>query len=132
LIVNFHTKEIICVALAQGKKHDFKLFGESVGCAIADHIKALLDSGYQGILKFHKNSETPKKKSKGKKLTPEEKAKNTRQSRQSRLRILVENIIAKVKVFKITSTKYRNRRKRFGLRMALICGIINYENREWG
>ncbi|MDR2204351.1 MAG: IS5/IS1182 family transposase, partial [Nitrososphaerota archaeon] len=29
----------------------------------------------------------------------------------------------------ITSSKYRNRRKRFGLRMALICGIINYENR---
>ncbi|MDR1674660.1 MAG: IS5/IS1182 family transposase, partial [Oscillospiraceae bacterium] len=30
---------------------------------------------------------------------------------------------------KITSAKYRNRRRRFGLRMALICGIINYEAR---
>ena len=40
--------------------------------------------------------------------------------------VSAENIIAKVKVFKITSNKYRNRRKRFGLRMSLICGIINY------
>ncbi|MCL2199838.1 MAG: IS5/IS1182 family transposase, partial [Defluviitaleaceae bacterium] len=43
-------------------------------------------------------------------------------------RILVENIIAKVKVFKITANTYRNRRKRFGLRMALIYGIINKES----
>ena len=35
----------------------------------------------------------------------------------------------KIKIFKITSNKYRNRRKRFGLRIALICGIINYEDR---
>jgi hypothetical protein len=26
--------------------------------------------------------------------------------------------------------RYRNRRKRFGLRYNLICGIVNYENRE--
>ncbi|MDR2551923.1 MAG: IS5/IS1182 family transposase, partial [Treponema sp.] len=34
----------------------------------------------------------------------------------------------KIKVFKITSNKYRNRRRRFGLRMSLICGLINFEN----
>jgi hypothetical protein len=42
--------------------------------------------------------------------------------------MLVENTIAKVEVFKITSSKYRNRRKKFGLRMSLVCGIVNYEN----
>lgn len=91
-----------------------------------DSIKAKLDSGYQGILRLHKNSETPKKKPKVGELTPKEKAKNKLLASE---RMLVENIIAKIKVFKITSSKYRNRRKRFGLRMALICGIINYENR---
>jgi hypothetical protein len=75
-------------------------------------------------LKFHKNSETPKKKPKGGTLTPEEKLENRRLSSE---RILIENINAKIKVFKITANKYRNRRKRFGLRMALICGIINHE-----
>ena len=83
-----------------------------------------MDSGYQGILRLHKNSETPKKKPRGGSLTDEEKAENRRISRE---RILIENINAKVKVFKITANKYRNRRKRFGLRMSLICGILNFE-----
>jgi hypothetical protein len=87
---------------------------------------AQLDSGYQGILKLHANSETPKKKPKGGELIAEEKAENKRLSQE---RILIENVNAKVKVFKIVANKYRNRRKRFGLRMALICGIINFEAR---
>ena len=82
------------------------------------------DSGYQGILRLHKRSETPKKKPKGHELTAEEKAENRRISRE---RILIENINAKVKVFKITANRYRNRRKRYALRMALICGLLNYE-----
>ncbi|HGA0685368.1 TPA: IS5/IS1182 family transposase, partial [Streptococcus agalactiae] len=45
----------------------------------------------------------------------------------SKERIKVENIFAKVKTFKIFSTTYRNRRKRFGLRMNLIAGMINRE-----
>jgi len=77
-------------------------------------------------LKLHKNSETPKKKPRGGKLSDEEKAYNRKLASE---RMLIENITAKVKVFKITSNKYRNRRKRFGLRMSLICGIINFENR---
>jgi len=38
-------------------------------------------------------------------------------------------MIAKIKVFKCVSNTYRNRRKRFNLRMSLICGIINFEAR---
>jgi len=75
-------------------------------------------------LKLHKNSETPKKKPKGSELTADEKAGNRRISRE---RILIENINAKIKVFKIAANQYRNRRKRYGLRISLICGIINAE-----
>jgi len=77
-------------------------------------------------VKLHKNSETPKKKPKRGELTDVEKAENRRISRE---RILIENTNAKVKVFKITANRYRNRRKRYGLRMSLICGIINFEAR---
>jgi hypothetical protein len=83
------------------------------------------DSGYQGIWKLHQNSETPKKKPKDGELTTGEKAENRRISRD---RILIEHINAKIKVFKIMSNKYRNRRRRFGLRISLICGLINFEN----
>jgi len=85
-----------------------------------------MDSGYQGIAEIHRNSETPKKKPKGGKLTKEEKSENRRISRE---RILIENINAKIKVFKIMANKYRNRRKRHNLRTNLICGIINFESR---
>lgn len=74
---------------------------------------------------MHKNSEIPKKKPKGGELTTAEKADNRRISRE---RILIENINAKIKVFKITSNKYRNRRNRYNLRMSLICAIINFES----
>ena len=84
------------------------------------------DSAYQGIAHLHGNSETPKKKPKGGELTDEERAQNRRISRE---RMPVENVAAKVKVFKILANRYRNRRKRYTLRMALICGIINYESR---
>jgi hypothetical protein len=124
LIVNKQTAEIICTAHAVGSCHDFKLYECSVGSAVAWFILIQADSGYQGILKFHKNSETPKKKPKGGELTAEEKRENRRISRD---RILIENINAKIKVFKILANKYRNRRKRFALRMSLICGLINFE-----
>ena len=125
--MNRETQEIICTAHAEGSTHDFKLYEESVGSAVSEDKKVQGDSGYQGILKLHKNSETPKKKPKGGELTDEEKAENKRLSIE---RILIENINAKVKVFKITANKYRNRRKRFALRMSLICGIINFENQN--
>jgi hypothetical protein len=108
-----------------GKTHDFKLYKDTVGERVLDSIKEQMDSGYQGILAIHANSETPKKKPKGGELTKEEKAENRRISRE---RIRIENINAKIKVFKIMANKYRNRRKRHSLRMNLICGIINFES----
>jgi hypothetical protein len=100
------------------------LYKDTLGSRILDSIKMQMDSGYQGVSAFHKNSETPKKKPKGGKLTVAEKLENQRISRE---RIFIENINAKIKVFKIMANKYRNRRKRHNLRLNLICGIINFE-----
>ncbi len=66
----------------------------------------------------------PKKKSKKKPLTQEDKKNNRKISSE---RVLNENVIGVIKRFKIVHDKYRNRRKRFGLRFNLICGIYNYE-----
>lgn len=93
-----------------GKTHDFKLYEEAIGNAVSDDIKMCADSGYQGLLKCHKNSEAPKKNPKDGQLTEEDIANNRRISRE---RMFTENINAKIKVFKITANKYRNRRKRF-------------------
>ena len=87
-------------------------------------IKVFADSGYQGINKLHKNTETPKKKTKKTPLTSQDKRNNRE---VSRTRIKIENIIGFIKRFKILSDRYRNRRKRFLLRFNLICGICNFD-----
>ncbi len=39
----------------------------------------------------------------------------------------IEHVNRRLKVFRIFSQPYRNRRKRFGLRCHLIAGIYNYD-----
>jgi hypothetical protein len=88
------------------------------------NCKAITDSGYTGIQKIQQNSKLPKKSSKRKPLTKEDKKQNREIASQ---RVLNENVIGSLKRFKIISDRYRNRRKRFGLRFNLIAGIYNYE-----
>ncbi|MBD1831150.1 IS5/IS1182 family transposase, partial [Cyanobacteria bacterium FACHB-472] len=45
----------------------------------------------------------------------------------AKVRVLGEHINRKLKVFKILSLPYRNRRKRFTLRFNLIAALYNYE-----
>ena len=74
--------------------------------------------------KIHANTVMPKKKRKLKALDFHDKQQNRELSRK---RVLNEHVIGKIKRFKIISDKYRNRRKRFGLRFNLISGIYNYK-----
>ena len=83
-----------------------------------------MDTGYQGLQKKHLNTEIPKKRSKKNPLTPVDKKENQRISSS---RVTVENVIRSIKIFRIIAEKYRNRRKRFALRLNLIAGIYNYQ-----
>lgn len=85
----------------------------------------MADSGYQGITKYHKNSQIPIKKTKKHKLSTDEKQYNNMISKN---RIYVEHVNRYLKRFCILSSRYRNKRKKFGLRVSLICGIYNFQN----
>jgi len=111
----------LAVAQHFGRTHDFKLFKQNFRGA-NDKIKFLADLGFLGIYDCHQNSAIPIKSSKHKPLTDEDKQFNRELSGQ---RIFVEHIVGWVKRFKILSYKYRNKRRRHGLRVALICGIYN-------
>lgn len=87
-------------------------------------IKVITDTGYQGIQKTHSNCKLPKKKTKKNPLTKEDKKNNQQIASE---RVANENVIGMLKRFKIISDKYRNRRKRFGLRFNLISAIYNME-----
>jgi len=65
------------------------------------------------------------KKTKKKPLSKEDKKKNLQLCSDERA--LNENVIGMIKRFKIISDRYRNRRKRFGLRFNLLEGIYNFE-----
>lgn len=121
IFANAADNSVIAIAQHKGSTHDFRIFKENFEGA-SDKIKFLADSGFQGILEFHENSETPIKSSKHHKLTTEEKAYNHTLSSQ---RIFIEHINGWIKRFKILSYRYRNKRLRHGLRVSLICGIYN-------
>jgi transposase len=123
LIADLNTEEILATDFCNGSKHDFQLFKESHS-VISRHICALADTGYQGLVGLHSNSQTPAKKTKLHPLSEEQKANNRAISKK---RILIENIIRKLKIFRILSERYRNRRRRFGLRFNLIVAIYNME-----
>jgi hypothetical protein len=120
------TGKIIATAFSEGKVADFALFKRSE-TAMTASVTCLGDGGYQGLTKLHANSQTPKKTSKHHPLTDAEKASNRDISRQ---RVGCEHIICRLKVFRILSERYRNRRRRFGLRFNLIAAICNLERDE--
>ena len=123
LVIEQKNSRIICLVNGKGQTHDFQLFKNS-GVKFGNLIKVIVDKGYQGIAKIHRLSKTPIKKKKGKKLSKEEKKYNRQ---LNRLRITIEHINRRLKMFKILSYPYRNRGKRFGLRANLIAGLYNYE-----
>ncbi len=125
LIIDLATLEIRCVVNGWGRKHDYKLFVHSK-VRFHPETESLEDSGYQGISRLHHNSRLPKKKPRGGKLTKKEKQLNRALARR---RVAIEHTNRRLKVFRILSQRYRNRRKRFGLRCHLIAGIYNYELR---
>ena len=114
---------MICTAFSNGKRHDFRLYKESK-THVYPQIKVITDTGYQGLQRLHGKSELPKKKSKKNPLTKQDKRANQRLASE---RVVNENVIGMLKRFRIIADKYRNRRKRFGLRFNLIAAIYNWE-----
>jgi len=123
VVVDKKSAQVICTAFSNGKRHDFRVLKES-RVRFQKETQVVTDTGYQGLQKLHSNSALPKKKRKHHPLTKEEKNRN---KELSSLRVLNENVIGRLKRFKIIADRYRNRRKRFGLRFNLISGIYNFE-----
>jgi hypothetical protein len=107
----------------RGAMHDFALHKEEP--PIPPDSRAFVDSGYQGLDKIHRATELPYKATKTKPLDKEEREYN---HALSRYRVIVENIIGDIKTFKILSDRYRNKRKRYGIKFHIISGIVNLKN----
>jgi len=105
------------VESSKGKNHDFKIF-KNKKRKIPSTVKIIADSGYQGIKKIHSNSRIPIKKPKGKELTKRQKLYNHLLSKK---RIIVENVIRRCKIFRITKS-HKNHNKIWNL----VAGLVNF------
>lgn len=124
LVIEQSSSRIICTFFGKGRRHDFKLYQAS-GVRFAPETESLQDKGYQGIQKLHTNSRLPHKKPRGQQLTAAQKAENRTLARR---RIVVEQVNRCLKIFRILAERYRNRRRRFGLRCNLIAALYNLEH----
>ena len=124
MVTDQKTEQIICTEVFNGKAHDGTIFKKTL--RINPRIKVLADSGYRGIQTIHANSLFPLRHKEDIARMPDKERKAYNKSICSP-RMKIEHIIGRVKRFKIISEKYRNHRKRFGLRLNLICGILNHE-----
>ena len=130
MLIERASGRILATAFSAGKVHDFALFKQS-RTALPPQTECLADSGYLGLAKRHANSRLPHKRSKLHPLTDEQRAENRGLSKE---RFVVEHVIRSLKIFRfcclILAERYRNRRKRFGLRFNLTAAIYNHEQND--
>jgi transposase len=122
-VIQDDTKKILKTNFCNGKRHDFRLYKESKVLLRKD-TTVRADTGYQGIQRLHTHAVIPRKNTKKNPLSKADKQFNHEVSKE---RIVVENVLASLKRFRILSDRYRNRRKRFGLRFNIIASIYNFE-----
>ena len=68
MLINAENEEIISLAFAKGKVHDFQLF-KSSKIHLKPGSQLSTDSGYQGLTKLHTNFFLPKKSNKNRPLS---------------------------------------------------------------
>ncbi len=110
-----------------GKVHDFNIYKGKKNRHKFPGVPEKADIGYQGIHKIKKNAEIPYKKPKGGELSPEQKKFNRELSKK---RIKVENVIRDIKIFRVVSDTYRNRRRGHGIKINIIAGIVNMKTEK--
>ena len=109
--------------MGKGRRHDFFLFKQSQ-TRVHPSVEMFADTGYQGWQKLHANTRKPHKATKKHPLTREQKRANRQVNSR---RVVVEPGIRRLKVFRLLGERYRNRRKRFGLRLNLIAALTNLQ-----
>ena len=121
VIFNPRLKQIVSIQIESGRKHDLTI-AHKYAKELIIYPCIMADLAYKG---FHLKSKLliPIKKPKNLSLPKIAKQIN---KEISRCRIAIEHINCQLKHFRILTERYRNRRKRFGLRMNLIAGIVNW------
>ncbi len=96
----------------------------SSGGSDGEKLRHYMDLGYQGAQHVYAGTEVilPIKKSPGGRLTDEQREYNRI---HSKIRVFVENVMRRIKTFKMMSCSYRNRLRRYDLAGSIVCGLVS-------
>ncbi len=128
IVVADEKKEILYLTPTKsGRRHDKRLLDKSGIENLPPEITAWVDTGFVGLAKTHPNVQIPKKHTKRRPLTYEEKENNRL---ISSLRVVVEHAICGIKRMRAVTDVYRNKKVNFDdTLMLLSAGIWNYHLR---
>jgi len=110
---------------SNGRKHDYDIYKHNHPTITPSQVDNIVDLGYLGIEKDFPTvkSVLPIKKKKNTSLSNDDMRYN---KNHSRLRIIVEHIICKIKKFGIMCTKFRNKLRRYNNISDIVSGILNF------
>lgn len=125
VVTDKNRRILVVTAQKSGRRHDKKLADKnSVFEMIPQEIPVYTDTGFIGAQKIHPNIYIPKKKSKKRPLTFDEKETN---KLISSYRVVVEHAIGGIKHFRCMSEKLRNRKAFIDDQFILLSsGLWNY------
>jgi hypothetical protein len=121
LIVCLATLTILVVVCGKGRTHDLTLF-KRTNRGIVSSIVKYADLGYQGLPKLLANSKIPFKRSKNTSLTDEQKQYNRG---LAKIRIKIEHVNRRCKIFRIVKETYRGKHKHYGKTWTLVAELVN-------
>lgn len=124
VIADLHNRQIEYLSFTyEGKKHDKKICDEEQP-SFPEGTRLYQDTGFQGYQPEGVEIKQPKKKPKGANLSEEDKENNRL---ISRIRIIIEHVIAGIKRCRIVKDIFRNTKKAFDdLVMEIACGLHNF------
>jgi hypothetical protein len=106
----------------EGKRHDKKI-ADDENPTFPQDLSLYKDTGFQGYEPQGVKTFQPHKKPRGKELTPEQQEQNTL---ISRVRIVIEHVIAGIKRCRIVKDLFRNTKEKYDdLVMEIVCGLHN-------
>ena len=110
---------------SNGRKHDYDIYKHNHPTITPSQVDNIVDLGYLGIEKDFPTvkSVLPIKKKKNTSLSNDDMRYN---KNHSRLRIIVEHTICKIKKFGIMGTKFRNKLRRYNNISDIVSGILNF------
>ncbi len=95
--------------------------------ALADVLEKYADAGYQGLDKLLEHAFTPIKKPRNGTLTKAERAYNRA---LAKLRVRIEHVNRRCKIFRVAKEVYRGHRRHFQKTWMVVAALVNYRYAE--